>query len=849
MKRKPSYLFSAGALVIVFACITLIALNWSAAAIQTASAGPAEFAPNQVIILPSATRTPTPINIGNFVWDDLDQDGRQDSGEPGLSGITVQLWNSQKTTLIDTDVTGSSGNYTVVAPVPGSYRVRVVLPGAGDAFSPKDNAAAGDIADSDINPTGTNLGFTDIISIASNVISISNVDAGIILFRTPTPTRTPTPVNIGNFVWDDLDQDGRQDTGEPGLAGVTVQLWNSTKTVLLDQDVTNASGNYTLQSAGPGNFRVRVVLPGLLDSFSPKDNAAAGDLADSDINPTGGDIGFTDIINIASNVISITSIDAGVIKFRTATPTRTPTPINIGNFVWDDLDQDGRQDVGEPGLAGVTVQLWNTAKTTLIAQTTTNSNGNYTLVAPLPGDYRVRVVLPNLGDNFTLKDNAVAGDLADSDINPFGPNLGFTDAFTLASNVISITSLDAGIVLFRTATPTRTPTPIHIGNFVWNDLDLDGRQDAGEPGLNGITVELWNSAKTQLIDSATTNSSGIYTVIAPVPGSYRIRVILPAGATFTWKNLAGGDDTLDSDINSGGADASFSDVFTLASNVISTTTMDAGLINVPNTPVFTATPSATLTPVPSDTPTATLTVTPSLTPTATETLDPSITPTLTLTPSETPLPSPTATLDPSITPTLTLTPSTTPNPFITDTPTPTSTVDPAFTLTPTPTEGIVFFQDTPVPSPTFAYPTPPNAPDCDLRGTTTGDLMRASVRPEFDLFCRTLVEYGDFVYYFGAALTGYANVGIEALIPLNIRHAVDIFSPSGQAYFSGGYVACLQGSGALIWLDASNAPRYPEIIGSYAVAEWPGFTCATLFTPGTLVIVERDPTLLAPKRR
>ena len=45
-----------------------------------------------------------------------------------------------------------------------------------------------------------------------------------------------------------------------------------------------------------------------------------------------------------------------------ATATRTPTPINIGNFVWDDLDQDGRQDAGEPGIAGVTVQLWNSAK-------------------------------------------------------------------------------------------------------------------------------------------------------------------------------------------------------------------------------------------------------------------------------------------------------------------------------------------------------------------------------------------------------------------------------------------------------------------------------------------------------
>ena len=45
----------------------------------------------------------------------------------------------------------------------------------------------------------------------------------------------------------------------------------------------------------------------------------------------------------------------------------------------------------------------------------------------------------------------------------------------------------------------RTPTPINVGNFVWHDLDHDGRQDAGEPGLAGITVQLWNGAKTQMI--------------------------------------------------------------------------------------------------------------------------------------------------------------------------------------------------------------------------------------------------------------------------------------------------------------------------------------------------------------
>ena len=411
---------------------------------------------------PTPTRTPTPINIGNFVWDDLDGDGRQDAGEPGLEGVTVQLWNSSKTTLIATDVTDVNGLYTVVAPVPGNYRVRVVLPSISDQFSVKDSAAAGDNADSDINPSGTSFGFTDIIAIADNVISITRIDAGIIKFRTPTPTRTPTPINIGNFVWDDLDGDGRQDPGEPGLEGVTVQLWNSAKSVLISTDVTDANGLYTVVAPTPGNYRVRVVLPAINDQFSPKDNAAAGDNADSDINPSGTSSGFTDIIAIAANVISISNIDAGIIKFRTPTPTRTPTPINVGNFVWHDLDGDGEQDPGEPGLFGVRVQLWNSTKTVMYGETTTNASGLYVLVAPTPGSYRVRVLLPNPGDQFSPKDVLAAGDNKDSDITNtllIPANFGYTSVYTFNSNLISIVSIDAGIVTDNPpSTPSTTPS-------------------------------------------------------------------------------------------------------------------------------------------------------------------------------------------------------------------------------------------------------------------------------------------------------------------------------------------------------------------------------------------------------
>jgi len=52
-------------------------------------------------------------------------------------------------------------------------------------------------------------------------------------------------------------------------------------------------------------------------------------------------------------------------------------PMQIGDRVWLDTDNDGRQDPGELALAGVTVELYAADGTTLLATTTTDSNGQY----------------------------------------------------------------------------------------------------------------------------------------------------------------------------------------------------------------------------------------------------------------------------------------------------------------------------------------------------------------------------------------------------------------------------------------------------------------------------------------
>jgi hypothetical protein len=93
-----------------------------------------------------------------------------------------------------------------------------------------------------------------------------------------------------------------------------------------------------------------------------------------------------------------------------------------------------------------------------------------------------------------------------------------------------------------------------LGDTVWYDNDQDGLQDADEPGVNGITVELYNTPDCTgpVFDTTTTANGGLSSTdgwyeFNPLPsGDYCIAFSnLPVGWVFTTPNAA--DDTQNSD--------------------------------------------------------------------------------------------------------------------------------------------------------------------------------------------------------------------------------------------------------------------------------------------------------------
>ncbi|WP_165492348.1 SdrD B-like domain-containing protein [Jiulongibacter sediminis] len=89
----------------------------------------------------------------------------------------------------------------------------------------------------------------------------------------------------------------------------------------------------------------------------------------------------------------------------------------IGNYVWEDTNEDGIQDSGEPAIAGVTVYLYN-GSGTLLDSTFTDSNGLYHFDSLTDGDYQVQFIAPN-GRNFTAQDNTTDDLDSDAGINGF----------------------------------------------------------------------------------------------------------------------------------------------------------------------------------------------------------------------------------------------------------------------------------------------------------------------------------------------------------------------------------------------------------------------------------------------
>jgi uncharacterized repeat protein (TIGR01451 family)/fimbrial isopeptide formation D2 family protein len=422
-----------------------------------------------------------------------------------MGGVTVGLYDGSGSPL-STTVTAGDGSFSFTGLTPGDYSLEFTVPGAYLVSPP---AQGGDAArDSDADPSTGRTPETTLVSGEND----PRWDLG--LYQN---------ASLGDLVWEDRNANGRQDPGEPGIEGVGVELRSGAGS-LLDSAATAADGRYTFTDLVPGDYYIQFTKPAGTTISSM--NAGPDRLVDSDADPATGRTVTTTLGSGETDP----GWDLGLYQV-----------VQLSGKVWYDVDGDGTQDSGEPPIPGIALTLtWagldgnpaTPGDNSTLPPATTAADGTWSLAGATPGVYQA--VASALPDGLTQ---------ATYDLDGAGTP---SQAQFPVSSGQSRSDIDFG---YRGAGS--------IGNFAWSDLDHDGVQDAGEPGLAGVTVALtWAGPDGDLATPGdnlvyadlTTLAGGLYTFDHLPGGQFRLSASLPDGVFFTALQ-AGSDPAADSDFD------------------------------------------------------------------------------------------------------------------------------------------------------------------------------------------------------------------------------------------------------------------------------------------------------------
>ncbi|OQX23245.1 MAG: hypothetical protein BWK80_27000, partial [Desulfobacteraceae bacterium IS3] len=465
-------------------------------------------------------------SIGGIVFNDRNENRLQDAGEPGIPGVTVTLidpdGNEVKSTVTDAD-----GSYTFTGVLPGNYTVKesnlpvyksttddevpvTLVSGAslttnfGDRQENRLNGLVfndvnGDRIQGDGEPgipgvdiklmdTGGNV-LATVITGGDGTYKFEYLDAATYIVQETDPTNyisttdnTVTAVvppggagraDFGDHqvsvitgkVFNDINGDEVQTYskpgGEPGIAGATVTLFDSSGNVL-STAIANPDGSY-LFNVSPGTYTLKETDPA-------------------------GYISTTDNMKL----VSVAPGGAGIANFG---DRRVGT---VSGIVYHDVNGDKVQSITESGISGVNIVLLDSSGKEVNTKAT-DAYGVYVFENVSPGTYTVKETDPDGWLSSTANELPV----------------------TVPSGGVGTANFGD----YEIAT---------IGGTVWDDVNGNLSQDAGEQGICGVVVTLTDSSGAATV--AVTDADGIYLFENIVPGTYTVRETDPAAFVSTTGN-------------------------------------------------------------------------------------------------------------------------------------------------------------------------------------------------------------------------------------------------------------------------------------------------------------------------
>ncbi|MFK7980659.1 MAG: SdrD B-like domain-containing protein, partial [Saprospiraceae bacterium] len=507
-----------------------------------------------------------PIEIGNYVWHDVNADGIQNPNEAGIDDVTIELIKDGVT--IATTTTQNGGQYYFNQD--GTSNQNWETP--GDKVLPNMEyclrIALTDAALEERAPTAANADETPNGDVRDN--DAESIDGyAKITFTTGSPGTNAheydfgftSTICLGGYVWQDKNSDGAQNDSEIGLPSVGVELIKNS--VVVATTITNEAGLYFFTTDGAPNQNWTTIGDKVAPEMSytirllhDQDNLAKHHLTEqnktTDLKDSDGEIvGSYAVINLTSGKVG-TSQHNHDFGFQ-------PT-LCVGNLVWFDRNNNGIANTTEEGIAGVELILYQVGgdgtkgigNDVEIARDITDDNGHY-LFDDLPeGVYYIKVnngIPHNMvstlgtGTNGTNPSTHEPGFVTSTDINndDNGTQMGnmvMSDTFTLAICTEPINDDENNPSVNPILDPNTNLTVdfgfipcLSIGNLVWNDINNNGLYENSEPTLEGIEVQLYKVGITGqkndndvLVGSQTTEADGLYRFDELKPGNYYVKL-------------------------------------------------------------------------------------------------------------------------------------------------------------------------------------------------------------------------------------------------------------------------------------------------------------------------------------
>ncbi|MCC5848416.1 MAG: DUF11 domain-containing protein [Verrucomicrobia bacterium] len=182
---------------------------------------------------------------------------------------------------------------------------------------------------------------------------------------------------IGDTIFFDVNRNGVQDTNEPGIPGVVVDLYRDN--LFFATTTTDANGFYVFQDLDPGNYEVRV----------DETSLPAGSFISAD--PDNDGLPCSDPLAVGCDGRYAITLAQGQTFMGADFGYFIPGGV-IAGTLWVDFDDDGLVGEEEPRIPFILVELYELGNPDPIATTFTDENGEYAFGGLDDGTYSVVVV-------------------------------------------------------------------------------------------------------------------------------------------------------------------------------------------------------------------------------------------------------------------------------------------------------------------------------------------------------------------------------------------------------------------------------------------------------------------------